>query len=68
MPPADYFASVDTSLRGWRTRHVLALLYRQQGRRSEAEAQWWVERPDFGPAWQGRKELAAAPAGAAVAY
>src|SRR5262249_58498787 len=39
-PPGTYFASVDPSLRGYKARHNLALLYREQGRLTDAEAQW----------------------------
>src|SRR5947209_8484012 len=49
-----HFASVDAGLRGYKTRHQLALVYRQQGRDAEAEAAWRAaldEQPGFTPAW-----------------
>jgi tetratricopeptide (TPR) repeat protein len=55
-----HFASVDTGLRGYKARHNLAVLYREQGRAAEAEAHWQAavaERPDFLPAWVGLAEL-----------
>jgi tetratricopeptide (TPR) repeat protein len=56
----DHFASVDPGLRGYKARHNLAVLYQDQGRWSEAQAQWQAvtdERPDFTPAWLGLGEL-----------
>jgi tetratricopeptide (TPR) repeat protein len=50
-------------LRGFATRHRLALLYRAQGRDAEALGQWQeavAERPAFAPAWVGLAELALA--------
>jgi tetratricopeptide (TPR) repeat protein len=35
-----HFASVAEGLRGYKARHQLALLYQEQGRLAEAEAQW----------------------------
>jgi tetratricopeptide (TPR) repeat protein len=58
-----YFASTGSGLRGFATRHRLALLYRAQGRDADAEAQWRAavtERPAFAPAWAGLGELALA--------
>ncbi len=58
--PGEHFASVDTGLRGYKARHNLAVLYHEQGRTTEAEAQWQAalaERPDFGAAWLGLGEL-----------
>lgn len=57
---ADHFASVDAGLRGHKGRHHLALVYGQQGRAADAEAQFraaLAERPDFVPAWLGLAEL-----------
>lgn len=54
MPPADYFASVDPGLRGYKARLLLGQLYRGQGLLGEAEAAWRTaveENPEFGPAW-----------------
>jgi tetratricopeptide (TPR) repeat protein len=56
-----YFASTGSGIRGFATRHRLALLYRTQGRAADAEAQWraaLAERPEFAPAWAGLGELA----------
>jgi GT2 family glycosyltransferase/Tfp pilus assembly protein PilF len=59
--PAAHFASVDAGLKGYKTRHNLAVLYLQQGRLPEADYQWrqaLAERPDFLPAWLGLGECA----------
>jgi glycosyltransferase involved in cell wall biosynthesis/Tfp pilus assembly protein PilF len=59
-PPGNHFASVDTGLHGYKTRHNLALLYLEQGRTAEAEVQWraaLAERPDFVAARQGLAQL-----------
>jgi tetratricopeptide (TPR) repeat protein len=56
-----YFASTGSGIRGFATRHRLALLYRTQGRAADAAAQWRAavaERPEFAPAWAGLGELA----------
>ena len=53
-PANPSFACSDVGMRGHKTRHHLALLYRRQGRLKEAEAQWraaLAERPDFVPGW-----------------
>jgi len=46
-----HFASVDAGgLRGYKTRQNLGIIYREQGRQAEAEAQWRAaleEQPDF---------------------
>jgi GT2 family glycosyltransferase/predicted Zn-dependent protease len=55
----QYFASEEVGLRGYKTRQLLAEIYRVQGRLTEAEVQWRMalaERPDFEPAWQGLGE------------
>jgi tetratricopeptide (TPR) repeat protein len=55
-----HFASVDPSLRGSKTRHNLAVIYFEQGRHAEAEAQWKValaEDPQSAHAWLGLGEL-----------
>jgi GT2 family glycosyltransferase/tetratricopeptide (TPR) repeat protein len=57
---AAHFGSVDTGLRGYKARHQLALLYREQGRLLEAEAQWRAalsEVPTFLPGWLELGEL-----------
>jgi GT2 family glycosyltransferase/Tfp pilus assembly protein PilF len=59
-PPEEHFASVDAGLRGYKARHNLALVYREQGRNAEAKAQWRAaleECPDFAPAWLGLGEV-----------
>ena len=56
----QYFASEEVGLRGYKTRQLLAEVYRAQSRWTEAEVQWRTvlgERPDFEPAWQGLAEL-----------
>jgi predicted Zn-dependent protease len=55
-----HFANVDAALQGSKGRHQLALLYREQGRLAEAEAQWQkavTEQPLFLPAWLELGEL-----------
>jgi tetratricopeptide (TPR) repeat protein len=54
------FASVAEGLRSWQARHNLAVIYRDQGRDAEAEAQWKAtvqEQPSFALAWLGLGEL-----------
>ena len=56
----QYFASEEVGLRGFRTRQLVAEIYRAQERRLEAEVQWraaLAERVDFEPAWMGLAEL-----------
>jgi GT2 family glycosyltransferase/predicted Zn-dependent protease len=58
--PANHFASVDAGLRGYKTRHNLGNIYREQGKLTEAEGEWRAvvaERPDFLPAWLALGEL-----------
>jgi tetratricopeptide (TPR) repeat protein len=55
-----HFASVDAGLQGYKARHNLAVIYREQGRPAEAEAQWQVvlaEEPGFVPGGVGLGEL-----------
>jgi glycosyltransferase involved in cell wall biosynthesis/Flp pilus assembly protein TadD len=55
-PAGTHFASVNTGLRGYITRHNLAIAYRETGRPGEAEYQWQaalLERPGYEPAWRG---------------
>jgi glycosyltransferase involved in cell wall biosynthesis/tetratricopeptide (TPR) repeat protein/predicted O-methyltransferase YrrM len=57
--PAGHFASVDAGLQGYKARHNLGVVYHQQGRAEEAQAQWRAavaERPDFLPGWLGLAE------------
>ncbi|MCI0655704.1 MAG: tetratricopeptide repeat protein, partial [Acidobacteria bacterium] len=59
-PRGEYFASEEVGLRGFRTRQLLAEVYRAQRRHVEAEVQWraaLAERPDFEPAWVSLAEL-----------
>ncbi len=56
--PPHHFTSVDAGLYGYRTRHFLGEVYRDQGRLDDAEEQWRVaiaEFPSFAPS---RFELA----------
>src|SRR5207247_2085066 len=51
-----HFASVDEGLRGFKTRHNLAMYYQELGQFAEAEAQWQAsvaEQPAFVPGWLG---------------
>jgi tetratricopeptide (TPR) repeat protein len=55
-----HFASVAEGLRGYKARHLLAMIYQKMGRLAEAEAQWRAavaDRLDFIPAWAGLGEL-----------
>ncbi|HKI33740.1 MAG TPA: glycosyltransferase [Gemmataceae bacterium] len=55
-----YFASEEVGLRGFKTRQLLAEVYRVRQRWAEAEVQWraaLAERADFEPAWEGLAEL-----------
>ena len=57
---ARSLSAVDLSLCGFKARHNLAGIYRQQGRLAEAEAQWraaLAEQPDYGPASLSLAEL-----------
>ena len=59
----DHFASVDSDLRGYRGRHLLARACQRQGRHEPALVQWQrvtAERPDFLPGWRGLGESALA--------
>jgi tetratricopeptide (TPR) repeat protein len=61
----EHFASLDLGLKGYKTRHNLAMLYQEQGRWAEAEAQWQAalhENPEFFPARIGLAELLLAQA------
>jgi tetratricopeptide (TPR) repeat protein len=56
----QYFASEEVGLRGFRTRQLVAEIYRAQQRHLEAEVQWraaLAERADFEPSWMGLAEL-----------
>jgi tetratricopeptide (TPR) repeat protein len=60
LPPGQYYASVHAGIRGYVTRHNLALVYREQGDQQRAETQWrqaLEERPGFEPAQRGLAEL-----------
>jgi glycosyltransferase involved in cell wall biosynthesis/predicted Zn-dependent protease len=55
-----HFASIPEGLRGHITRHNLAVIYRQQGRLAEAEAQWQAAlagQPDYLPSRLGLGDL-----------
>src|SRR5205807_2079253 len=50
----------DAGLRGYKTRQNLGIIYWEQGRAAEAEAQWRAaleEVPSFLPAWMSLGEL-----------
>ncbi len=58
--PSHHFASVDAGVRGFKPRHQLAVLYRDEGDAAAAETQWRAvvaERPGFLPAWAELAEL-----------
>lgn len=55
-----HFASIVEGLRGSKARHNLAVIYMEQRRDAEAEAQWQAairEEPAFASAWVGLGEL-----------
>jgi tetratricopeptide (TPR) repeat protein len=57
---AAHFGSIDTGVRGYKARHNLAVLYQEQKRFPEAEAQWQAavaERDDFLAGWLGLAEV-----------
>jgi glycosyltransferase involved in cell wall biosynthesis/tetratricopeptide (TPR) repeat protein len=59
--PGEHFASVDPGMRGYKARHLLGVVYFEQGRLGEARTQWQAalaERGDFLPAWLGLGECA----------
>jgi len=58
-----HFASVDSGLGGYKTRHNLAVFYRDDNRFDEAGRQWQLaleEQPDYLPAMSGIAEIALA--------
>jgi glycosyltransferase involved in cell wall biosynthesis len=60
VKPGRFFASVDPALRGYKTRHMLADLYREMGRLKDAEHHWRLaveENPAFAPSWLGLGNL-----------
>jgi hypothetical protein len=60
LAPGQFFASEEVGLRGFRTRQLLAEVYRKQQRWVEAEVQWRAalkEQAAFEPAWLGLSEL-----------
>src|SRR5262249_60589160 len=55
-----HFASLDLGLQGYKARHNLAVLYCEQGRLAEAEAQWrgsLLGEPNYGDGFGGLEEL-----------
>ena len=55
-----HFASIDSGLRNYKARHNLGVLYHEQGRLAEAEAQWRAAlavEPAFTAAWLSLAEL-----------
>jgi tetratricopeptide (TPR) repeat protein len=56
-----HFASVDDSLRGYKARHCLAVVYFEQGRMADAEREWHAvmnDAPHFPGARQGLNQIA----------
>jgi GT2 family glycosyltransferase len=65
--PGTHFASVDPGMRSYKARHLLGVVYFEQGRLAEAQALWHLalsERSDFLPAWLGLGECALRGSGA----
>jgi glycosyltransferase involved in cell wall biosynthesis/Flp pilus assembly protein TadD len=59
-PPGPYFASFNTGIRGYLTRHNLAAVSHDLGLIAEAEAHWravLTERPDYEAAWIGLGDI-----------
>jgi GT2 family glycosyltransferase/tetratricopeptide (TPR) repeat protein len=55
-----HFASAAEGLRGHLARHNLAVMYQEQDRDAEAEAQWKAviaEQPAYGPGWLGLGDM-----------
>jgi Tfp pilus assembly protein PilF len=55
-----HFASVPAGLRGYRTRHNLATIYKSQGRLVQAEEQWRLAveaEPGYVPGWLGLEDV-----------
>lgn len=64
LRPGARFLGEDPGVRGPKARQNLGLIYHQQGRRAEAEAQWraaLAEAPDFAPARAALRDLAGVP-------
>jgi tetratricopeptide (TPR) repeat protein len=60
LPSGQQLVTGDTGRRGYKAHHLLAEIYRSQGRRAEAEEQYRrvvEEQPRFTPAWQRLGEL-----------
>src|SRR5262249_11311434 len=60
IPPGPHLASINPGIRGYLTRHNLAVAFQDLKRHKEAEAQWrtiLAERPDYEPATLGLGEL-----------
>lgn len=58
---SNHFASIDTGLRGFKTRHNLAVFLKEEGRVEDADRQWQLaldEQPNFQPALCGRAKIA----------
>jgi tetratricopeptide (TPR) repeat protein len=56
----QHFASIDTGLQGYKTRHNLAVFLQEEGRTDDAEKQWQLaiaEQPTFIPALTGLAEI-----------
>ena len=56
----QHFASIDTGLQGYKTRHNLAVFLQEEGRTDDAEKQWQLaiaEQPNFLPALTGLAEI-----------
>jgi hypothetical protein len=53
-------AAGEAGRRGYKARHLLAGIYRCQGRQADAETQWRLvvaEEPRYAPAWQALGDL-----------
>jgi glycosyltransferase involved in cell wall biosynthesis len=60
LPPKRNYVGTDANMTGYRTRHNLALAYRNLGLSNKAEEQWLLlleQTPEFGPAWLALVEL-----------
>lgn len=56
----NHFASIDTGIHGYKTRHNLGIVYYEGKKLSDAEAQWRAavaEKPDFIPARLGLGDI-----------
>jgi tetratricopeptide (TPR) repeat protein len=60
VPPRTYLLGAEAGLGGYQARHTLGIIYREQVRLADAEAQWRAvvqERPEHTASWVGLADL-----------